>query len=64
MISNSLELKTTHDSNVAVEELVNALTKEIEAPAITKCEEELQRNPLALGTTYSRILEAGGHLGC
>lgn len=65
MISNSLELKTTHDSNVAVEKLVSALTKEIEAKAkIAKRKKELQRNPLALGTTYSRILEAGGHLGC
>ena len=65
MILNSLKLNTTHHSNVAVEELVSELTKEIEVQAeIARREKEQQRSRLALGTTYLRILEAGGHLGC
>ncbi len=65
MILNSLELKTTHDSNVAVEKLVSELTKEIEAQAgIAKREKQLQKSRLVLGTTYFSILEIGGHLGC
>jgi hypothetical protein len=65
MILNSLELNTTYQSNAAAEELVSALTQEIEAQAeITKREKNLPNNRLALGTTYLRILEAGGHLGC
>ena len=65
MILNSLELNTTHYSNVAVEELVSELTQEIEAQAeITKQEKDIQCNRLALGKTYIHILEAGGHLGC
>ena len=65
MILNSLELNTTYQSNAAAEELVSALTQEIEAQAdITKRGKNLQNNRLALGTTYLRILAAGGHLGC
>ena len=65
MILNSLKLNTTYQSNAAAEELVSALTQEIEAQAeITKREKNLQNNRLALGTTYLRILEAGGYLGC
>ena len=65
MILNSLELNTTYQSNAAAEELESALTQEIEAqPEITKRVKNLQNNRLALGTTYLRILEAGGHLGC
>lgn len=65
MILNSLELNTTYQSNAAVEELVSALTQEIEAQAeIAKREKEVLGNRLALGTTYMRILENGGHLGC
>jgi hypothetical protein len=65
MIFNSLELNTTHQSNAAVEELVSALKKEIEAQAKSeKRAPNLQHNRLTLGTTYIRILEAGGHLGC
>ncbi len=65
MILNSVELNTTYQSNAAVEELVSALPQEIEAQAeITKREKNLKPNPLALGKTYIRILEAGGHLGC
>ena len=65
MILNSLELNATYQSNAVVEELVNALTEEIEAQAeITKREKDIQSNRLALGITYIRILEAGGHLGC
>ena len=65
MILNSLELNTTYQSNAAAQELVSALTQEIKAQAeITKREKNLQNNRLALGTTYLRILEAGGHLGC
>jgi hypothetical protein len=65
MILNSLELNTTYQSNAAADELVSAWTQKIAAPAeITKREKNLQNNRLALGTTYLRILEAGGHLGC
>ena len=65
MILNSLELNTTYQSNAAAAELVSAWTQEIEAPAeVTKREKNLQNDRLALGTTYLRILEAGGHLGC
>lgn len=65
MILNSLELNTTYQSHTAAQELVSALTQEVEAQAdITKREKNLQNNRLALGTTYLRILEAGGHLGC
>ena len=65
MILNSLELNTTYQSNEAVEELVSALTEEIEAHAeIAKLEKEVRGNRLALGITYMRILEIGGHLGC
>ncbi len=65
MILNSLELNTTYQSNAVVEELVSALTEEIEAQAeITKREKYIQGNRLALGPTYNRILESGGHLGC
>jgi hypothetical protein len=65
MILNSLELNTTYQSKAAAEELVSAWTQEIEAPAeITKREKNPHNNRLALGTTYLRILEAGGHLGC
>ena len=65
MILNSLELNTTYQSNAAAEELVSALTQEVEAQAeITKREKNLQNNRLVLDTTYLRILEAGGHLGC
>lgn len=65
MILNSLELNTTNQSNAAVEELVSALTQEVEAKSeIAKREKNLQNNRLALGTTYLRILESGGHLGC
>lgn len=65
MILNSFELNTTYQSNVAVEELVSALTEEIEAHAeIAKREKEVRGNRLALGITYMRILETGGHLGC
>lgn len=65
MILNSLELNTTYKSNAAVEELVSALTQEIEPQAeIKKPEKNLQQNRLSLGETYLRILEAGGHLGC
>ena len=65
MILNSLELNTTYQSNAAAEELVSALTQKVEAQAeITKREKNLHNNRLALGTTYLRILEAGGHLGC
>ncbi|MEG4241858.1 hypothetical protein QUA46_04730 [Microcoleus sp. MON2_D6] len=65
MILNSLELNTTYKSNAAVDELVSALTSEIEARAeIKKPEKNLQHNRLSLGETYLRILEAGGHLGC
>jgi hypothetical protein len=65
MILNSLALNRTYQSNAAAEELVSALTQEIEAqPEITKRGKNLQNNRLALGTTYLRILEAGGHLGC
>ncbi|MEG4205188.1 hypothetical protein QUA20_14795 [Microcoleus sp. Pol7_A1] len=65
MILSSLELNTTYKSNAAVEELVSALTNEIEAQAeIKKPEKNLQQNCLSLGETYLRILEAGGHLGC
>ncbi|MEG3847448.1 hypothetical protein QT971_24975 [Microcoleus sp. herbarium19] len=60
-----MELNTTYQSNAAVEELAIALTQEIAAQAeITKREKHIQHNHLALGATYSRILEAGGHLGC
>ena len=62
---NSLELNTTYQSNAEAEELVSALTQEIEAQAeITKRGKNLQNNRFALGTAYLRILEAGGHLGC
>lgn len=65
MILNSLELNTIYQSNAAVEELAIALTQEIEAHApIAKREKNLQHNRLALGITYMRILESGGHLGC
>lgn len=65
MILNSLELNTTYQSNAPAEELVSALTQEIEAQAeIKKREKNLQNHRLALGTTYLRILEAGGYLGC
>ncbi|MEG3841082.1 hypothetical protein [Microcoleus sp. herbarium14] len=65
MILNSLELNATYKSNAVVEELVNALTEEIEAQAeITKREKDIQCRRLALGRTYIHILEAGGHLGC
>ena len=65
MILNSLELNTTYQSNAAVDELVSALTNEIEARAgIRKPEKNLQQNRLSLGETYLRILESGGHLGC
>ena len=65
MILNSLELNTTYQFNAVVEELASALTQEIEAQAdITKREKHIQQNRLALGATYSRIVEAGGHLGC
>ena len=65
MILNSLGLNTTYQSHAAAQELVSAWTQEIEAQAeITKREKNLQNNRLALGTTYLRILEAGGHLGC
>ncbi|MEG4418085.1 hypothetical protein QUA70_05680 [Microcoleus sp. LAD1_D5] len=65
MILNSLELNTTYKSNAAVDELVSALTKEIEAQEeIKKTEKNLQHNRLSLGTTYIGILEAGGYLGC
>lgn len=65
MISNSLQLNTTDQSNAAVEELVSTLTKEIEAQAeIAKRKKSLQGNRLALGHTYIRILQSGGHLGC
>ncbi|MEG4985264.1 hypothetical protein QUB08_05730 [Microcoleus sp. BR0-C5] len=65
MILNSLELTTTDKSNAAVDEVVSALTNEIEARAeIKKPEKNLQHNRLSLGETYLRILEAGGHLGC
>ncbi|WP_333463109.1 hypothetical protein [Microcoleus sp. herbarium7] len=65
MILNSLELNTTYQSNAVVEDLVSALTQEIAAQAeITKREKDIQGNRLALGATYLRILEAGGHLGC
>ena len=65
MILNSVELNTTYQSNAAAEELVSALTQEIEAQAdITKRGKNLQNNRLALGTTYLRILASGGHLGC
>ncbi|UNU24643.1 hypothetical protein [Microcoleus vaginatus] len=65
MILNSLELNTTYKSNAAVDELVSALTNEIEAQAeIKKPEKNLQHNRLGLGTTYIGILEAGGYLGC
>ncbi|MEG3879190.1 hypothetical protein QT972_17710 [Microcoleus sp. herbarium7] len=44
---------------------MSALTQEIAAQAeITKREKDIQGNRLALGATYLRILEAGGHLGC
>ncbi|MEG4515299.1 hypothetical protein QUB77_00835 [Microcoleus sp. AT9b-C3] len=62
---NSLELNTTYKSNPAVDELVSALTNEIEARIeIKKPEKNIQQNRLSLGETYLRILEAGGHLGC
>lgn len=65
MILNSLELNTTYLSNAAAEERVNELTQEIEVQAeITKQKKELQGNRSELGTTYLRILESGGHLGC
>ena len=64
MILNSLELNTTDRANAAVDELVSVLTKEIEAKELAQGQKNLQRNPLALGKTYIRILEAGGHLGC
>ena len=65
MILNSLELNTTYQSNAGVEELVSALTEELEAHAeIAKREKEVRGNRLALGITYMRILETGGHLGC
>ncbi|MEG4144948.1 hypothetical protein [Microcoleus sp. Pol12B5] len=65
MILNSLELNATYKSNAAVDELVSALTNEIEARAeIKKTEKNLQPNRLSLGETYLRILESGGHLGC
>ncbi|MEG4938899.1 hypothetical protein [Microcoleus sp. F4-D5] len=65
MVLNSLELNTTYLSNAAAEERVSELTQEIEAQAeITKHNKELQGNRLELGTTYLRILESGGHLGC
>ncbi|WP_223300651.1 hypothetical protein [Phormidium nigroviride] len=60
-----MELNTTYKSDAAIDELVSALTQEIEAQAeIKKSEKNLQHNRLSLGTTYLRILEAGGHLGC
>ncbi|MCC3404483.1 MAG: hypothetical protein JGK17_02635 [Microcoleus sp. PH2017_10_PVI_O_A] len=64
MMLNSLESNTTYQSNVARDELVSVLTKEIEAKELAKRAKNLQGNPLALGRTYIRILEAGGHLGC
>ena len=64
MILNSLEQNTTDQSNAAVDELVSVLTKEIEAKESAKQAKNQQRNPSALGKTYLRILEAGGHLGC
>lgn len=63
MILKSLELNTTYQSNVA-DELVSVLTKKIEAQEVEQRQNNLQRNPLALGRTYIRILQAGGHLGC
>ncbi|TAD82867.1 MAG: hypothetical protein EA000_16645 [Oscillatoriales cyanobacterium] len=62
MILNSLELNTTHQSKETVEELVSALTKEIEAQSET--EKKLHQPRFKLGKTYLKILEAGGHLGC
>ncbi|WP_333169614.1 MULTISPECIES: hypothetical protein [unclassified Microcoleus] len=60
-----MELNTTYKSNPAVDELVSALTNEIEARIeIKKPEKNIQQNRLSLGETYLRILEAGGHLGC
>ncbi|MEG4007927.1 hypothetical protein QUA41_02300 [Microcoleus sp. Pol11C1] len=65
MILNSLELNTTYKSNAAVDELVSALTNEIEAQAeIKKAEKNLQHNRLSLGATYMGILAGGGYLGC
>jgi hypothetical protein len=65
MILNSLESNITDQSNAAAEELVSALTNEIQAKEeIKKREKNLQQNRLALGISYIRILEAGGHLGC
>ncbi|MEG4441056.1 hypothetical protein QUB47_03495 [Microcoleus sp. AT9_B5] len=65
MILNSLEFNTTYKSNAAVDQLVSALTNDIEAPAeIKKPEKNLQQNRLGLGATYMAILAAGGHLGC
>lgn len=62
MILNSLELNTTHQSKETVEDLVSALTKEIEAKSET--EKKLHQQRLKLGKTYIDILEAGGYLGC
>ncbi|WP_341732947.1 hypothetical protein [Microcoleus sp. EPA2] len=62
MILNSLELNTTHQSKEMVEDLVSALTKEIEAKSGT--EKKLHHQRFKLGKTYIDILEAGGHLGC
>lgn len=65
MILTTLELSTTYKSNLILEQLGLALTKEMEAPAENpKLEKKLQRHPLPLGKTYLNILEAGGHLGC
>ncbi|MEZ2228039.1 hypothetical protein [Microcoleus sp.] len=62
MILTSLESNTTYQSKEAVEELVSALTKEIEAESET--EKKLHQQRFKLGKTYIDILEAGGHLGC
>jgi hypothetical protein len=64
MISNSLELSSTYQRNADADDIVSVLTAEIEAKEVAQRQNNLQRNPLALGKTYIRILEAGGHLGC
>ncbi|MEG3859722.1 hypothetical protein [Microcoleus sp. herbarium12] len=64
MISNSLELSSTYQRNADADDIVSVLTAEIEAKEVAQRQKNLQRNPLALGKTYIRILEAGGHLGC
>lgn len=62
MILNSLKLNVTYQSKETVEELVSALTKEIEAKS--EAEKKLHQQRFKLGKTYIDILEAGGHLGC